>query len=118
MGQVLAFILRPKVVLVAYLCIKAVAAALHGLSAGTTEAWGIGILMLLTYSVIAWFAAQRMVISIWAITILMLYDAAGAVLGGLHQFSTAPAAALIGFVVGVYMVMGALVVFQSRRTRA
>ncbi|BCS88838.1 hypothetical protein [Pseudodesulfovibrio sediminis] len=114
MRPLLGFLFKREVVLVAFLLIKGVAAMLNGLQNNTTEAWGMGILMLLTYSVIVWFAYKRQRISIWAISILMIYDAAGAVIGGWQHFNTAPAVGVIGLIVGLYITFGAMVIFSGR----
>lgn len=114
MRSLFGFLFKREVILVAFMLFKLVAATLNGLNLGTVDAWGMGILMLMTYSVITWFAHKRQIISIWAISIIMLYDAAGAVMGGLAQLGPAPAVGIIGFAVGLYMIFGALVIFSSR----
>ncbi|WP_319582934.1 hypothetical protein [uncultured Pseudodesulfovibrio sp.] len=115
MRALLEFLFTRKHALVGFLLLKAVAVVVNGLVQGAAEVWGIGILALIVYAVIARFALSGRVISIWAITLLMLYEAAGALLLAWSSLTGAPAVALIGLVVAVYLIVGALVVFASRR---
>lgn len=117
MGGPFAFLLRREVVLIVFLLLKLAAVITTALTVDAIEAWGIGILALLTYSVIAWFAYKRRTVSIWAITLIMLYEGSGALLTGIENFDTAPAIGGIGFIVAVYLVLGALTILSSRHTR-
>ena len=108
------FLLRREVVLAAFLLLKLAAVIATGLSMGSIETWGIGILALATYAVICWFAHQRRVISIWAATIIILYEASSALTTGIEYFKTAPAIGVISFAVAAYLILGALVIFSSR----
>lgn len=111
------FLLRREVALIAFLLLKLAAVTTAGLATDETRTWGLGILALVTYTVIAWFAWRGRVLSIWAITILMLYEASGALITGLEQFNSAPAIGVIGIVTAAYLVMGALMIFASRHAR-
>ena len=82
---------RRDVALAVFLILKLVAVLVAGFSLGTVEVWTIGVLTLAVYGIIAWFALQRRTISIWAITIIMLYEGSGALLTGFDQFGSAPA---------------------------
>ncbi|XXJ21443.1 hypothetical protein ACR42D_18265 [Desulfovibrio caledoniensis] len=115
MRALLAFLFTRKHALVGFLLLKAVAVIVNGLARGSAEAWGIGILALMVYAIIARFAQAGRAISIWAVTLLMLYEAAGALLLAWSGLTSAPAMALIGLVVALYLIVGALAVFASRR---
>ncbi|WP_272701526.1 hypothetical protein [Desulfovibrio sp. Fe33] len=117
MGALLRFLLTRKHVLIGFLLLKTLAVLVNGLAQGSTEAWGIGILALLVYGIIARFAHAGRLVSIWAITLLMLYEAAGALLLAWSSLTNAPGVALIGFAAAAYLIAGALVVFSSRRKR-
>lgn len=114
MRRLTGFLLRREVVLAVFLLLKLAAVITTGLTIGTVETWGIGILALVTYTVIAWFAHQRRVISIWAATLIILYEGSNALTTGVEYFDTAPAIGIISFTVALYLVMGALVIFSSR----
>lgn len=105
---------RREVVLVVFMILKTIAAIFSGVTVNSNEVWGIGILAVLTYGVIAWFAYRRRVISIWALSIIMLYEGAGTLLTSWTYFASSPALASLGFVVGAYLILGGLVVFSSR----
>jgi hypothetical protein len=115
MRALLEFLFTRKHVLIGFMLLKALAVVVNGLVLGTAEAWGIGILALMVYGIIARFAQAGRVLSIWAVTILMLYEAAGALLAALSGLGSAPATALIGLAAAAYLVVGALAVFASRR---
>lgn len=118
MCSIFNFLFRRETVLVAFLLFKVAATVFHGVTMNTTEAWGIGIMALMTYSVIALFAWKRHAISIWAISIIILYDAAGSVAGAWDSLSTSPVAGVVGMALGVYLILGGLAVFSSRRESA
>ena len=115
MRALLEFLFTRKHALIGFLLLKAVAVIVNGLVRGSAEIWGIGILALIVYGIIARFAQAGRAISIWAATLLMLYEAAGALLLAWASLTNAPAVALIGLVVAAYLIVGALVVFASRR---
>ncbi|MGE4422535.1 MAG: hypothetical protein AB7D39_09575 [Pseudodesulfovibrio sp.] len=115
MRALLAFLFTRKHALIGFLVLKAVAVLVNGLVRGTAEVWGIGILALIVYAIIARFAQAGRVLSIWAITLLMLYEAAGALLLAWSGLTDAPGMALIGLAVAAYLIVGALAVFASRR---
>ena len=115
MRALILFLLQRRTVLLLFPVIKAVAAVVNGLTVNTIETWGIGILAVLTYSIISWFAYQGRLISVWAITVLMLFEASGLVLSSLAAFNETPVPALLGLVLSVYLILGGLVVFASRR---
>jgi hypothetical protein len=115
MRALLEFLFTRKHALVGFLLLKTIAVAVNGLVRGTAEVWGLGILALLVYAIIARFAQAGRALSIWAITLLMLYEAAGALLLAWSSLTSAPGAALIGLVVAAYLIVGALAVFASRR---
>jgi len=114
MRKLIGLLFRREVVLVAFMILKAIAAVFTGLTVNSNEAWGIGILAVLTYGIIAWFAYKRRVISIWALSVIMLYEGAGTLLTSWTYFASSPALASLGFVVGGYLILGGLVVFSSR----
>jgi len=111
------FLFRRETVLVAFLVLKALTVTVNGVMLGSTEAWGIGILALLTYGTIVWFASKRQVISIWAISIIMLYEGSGILLAGLEKLASAPGLGVLGLGVAAYLVVGALVIFSGRHER-
>ncbi|MBG0790512.1 MAG: hypothetical protein H0S80_08470 [Desulfovibrionaceae bacterium] len=111
------FLLRRDVVLAAFLLLKLAAVVIAGLTLGTAQAWAIGVLALAVYGVIAWFARSGRLISIWAITIIILYEASGALLTGVAQFKQAPGIGLLGIAVAAYLLLGALSVFSGRHAR-
>jgi hypothetical protein len=115
MRALLEFLFTRKHALIGFLLLKTVAVVVNGLVQGSAEVWGIGILALAVYATIARFAQAGRVLSIWAVTLLMLYEAAGALLLAWSSLTSAPAMALIGLVVALYLIVGALVVFASRR---
>lgn len=115
MSALLRFLFTPGHALAGFLLLKAAAVAAHGLTQGTVEAWGIGILALIVYGIIAGFARAGRVVSIWAATVLMLYEGAGALLLGWSGLTGAPVVAVVGFVAAAYLIVGALAVFASRR---
>lgn len=115
MRALLQFLLRRETVLIAFLLIKAVTATANGLALNSGEAWGIGLLALATYSVIAWFACKGRLVSIWAISLIMLFEGSGLLLRSLADFPEAPVPALIGMAVTAYLFLGTLIVFSSRR---
>lgn len=115
MNALLRFLFSPGHALIGFLLLKTAAVLAHGLAQGSTEAWGTGILALLVYGIIAGFARAGRVISIWAVTVLMLYEGAGALLLGWSGLQGAPGVAVIGFVAAAYLIAGALAVFSSRR---
>ncbi|WP_319541587.1 hypothetical protein [uncultured Pseudodesulfovibrio sp.] len=114
MRRVFDIVFRRDIVIVVFMILKAIAAIFTGLTVGSNEVWGIGILAVLTYGVIAWFAYKRRVISIWALSVIMLYEGAGTLLMSWTYFGSSPALASLGFVVGGYLILGGLVVFASR----
>lgn len=109
------FLMRREVVLAAFLLLKLAAVIMAGATLGGVEAWTVGVLSLTVYAVIAWFAWQRRAVSVWAMTVIMLYEGSGALITGIEYFNAAPALGVIGVVVAVYLVLGALAVFSSRR---
>lgn len=111
------FLFRRETVLAAFLVLKALTVVVNGVMLGSNEAWGIGVLALMTYGAIVWFAYKRQVISIWAISIIMLYEGSGILLAGLERLDSAPALGVLGLGIAAYMVVGALVVFSSRHER-
>ena len=115
MRALLNLLLQRRTVLLFFPAFKAVAAVVNGLAANTAEAWGIGILAVLVYSAISWFAWRGRIISIWAITVLMLFEASGLLLGSLAAFGEAPVRAVIGVLLTLYLILGGLIVFSSRR---
>lgn len=115
MGALLRFLFTRKRALAGFLLLKTAAVLVNGLARGTAEAWGMGILALAVYAVIARFAQAGRVVSIWAITVLMLYEGAGALLLAWSSLPGAPAVALTGLLVAAYLVTGALTVLASRR---
>ena len=117
MRRVFDLIFRREVVLIIFLCLKALAAVFTGVTVNSNEAWGIGILALMTYAVIAWFAYKRRVVSIWAISVIMLYEGVGTMLTSWTNFSAGPAIASLGLLVGTYLILGGLAVFSSRHAR-
>ncbi|BDQ34074.1 hypothetical protein [Pseudodesulfovibrio portus] len=114
MRGVTGFLMRRGVVLSAFLLLKLAAVITAGTTLGSVEGWTIGILSLAVYATIAWFAHRNRVISIWAITVIMLYEGSGALITGIQYFNAAPAIGIMGVTVAVYLVLGALVVFSSR----
>jgi hypothetical protein len=115
MRALFAFLFTRKHALVGFLLLKAVAVIVNGLVQGSAEVWGIGILALMVYAIIARFAQAGRTLSIWAVTLLMLYEAAGALLLAWSGLTNAPGLALIGLAVAAYLIVGALAVFASRR---
>ncbi|EGB15173.1 putative monovalent cation/H+ antiporter subunit A [Pseudodesulfovibrio mercurii] len=115
MTALLRFLFTRGHALAGFLLLKAVAVVVNGLAQGTAEVWGLGILTLVVYGIIARFAQAGRVISIWAITVLMLYEAAGGLLLAWSSLTQAPGVAAIGFAVAAYLVVGALAVLSSRR---
>ena len=115
MRALLQFLFTRKHALIGFLLLKAVAVIVNGVLQGTAEVWGIGILALLVYAIIARFAQAGRTISIWAATVLMLYEAAGALLLAWGSLPSAPGTALIGLIVAAYLIIGALAVLGSRR---
>ncbi|NDV18245.1 hypothetical protein GO013_02275 [Pseudodesulfovibrio sp. JC047] len=116
MRALVALLFRRQVVLVVFMVLKIIASIFSGVTVNSNEAWGIGLLAVLTYGVIAWLAYKRLVISIWAISIIMLYEGAGTLLTSWAYITSSPALALLGLAVGAYLIFGGLVVFSSRRT--
>ena len=110
------FLFRRDVALAAFLLLKLAAVVVSGLAMGDTRTWAVGCMALAVYGIIAWFAWQRRTLSIWAITIIMLYEGSGALLTGLARFDAAPAVGVLGIAVAAYLILGALSVFSSRRT--
>jgi hypothetical protein len=115
MGALLRFLFTRKHALAGFLLLKTAAVLVNGLVRGTAEAWGMGILALAVYAIIARFAQAGRIVSIWAITVLMLYEGAGALLLAWSSLPGAPVAAVIGLLVAAYLVTGALTVLASRR---
>lgn len=115
MRGLLEFLFRRGSVLVGFLLLKAAAVLVNGLASDSGAVWGLGILALLVYAVIAWFAHTGRLVSIWAITVLMLYEGAGALLLAWSSLGSAPGIAAIGLCAALYLILGALVVFSSRR---
>ncbi|WP_316899248.1 hypothetical protein [Pseudodesulfovibrio indicus] len=115
MRALLEFLFKRRNVLLGFLLIKAIAAVASGLLAGTAEVWAIGVLAVGVYAVIARFAYSGRIISIWAITVLMLYEGAGALLLAWSSLTSAPGVAVIALAVALYLILGALAVFSSRR---
>jgi len=115
MRALFAFLFTRKHALIGFLLLKTIAVVVNGLVRGSAEVWGISILALAVYAIIARFAQAGRVLSIWAITLLMLYEAAGALLLAWSSLASAPGTALIGLVVALYLIVGALAVFASRR---
>lgn len=108
------FLLRREVVLATFLLLKLAAVIMAGTTLGSVEAWTFGVLSLAVYAIIAWFAYRGRVISVWAMTIIMLYEGSGALITGIEYFDAAPALGITGITVAVYLVLGALSVFSSR----
>ena len=117
MRGLLEILLRRKTVLIVFLVLKCLTATVNGLTLDSGEAWGLGILAVATYAVIAWFANQGRLVSIWAISIIMLFEGSGLLLFCLHTFSSAPLLTLVGLVVTGYLFLGALIVFSSRHNQ-
>ncbi|MCJ2165553.1 MULTISPECIES: hypothetical protein [unclassified Pseudodesulfovibrio] len=117
MRTLIEFLLRRETVLVGFLIIKTVTAVLKGLALNTGETWGMGILAVATYAIIAWFAHKGRVISIWAISIIMLYEGTGLLLVSLGAFPAALSVALIGLAATAYIFIGTLITFSSRHVR-
>ncbi len=121
MGSVkshLGFLRRREVILVIFLLAKTAQSVIVGLAVNTNEVWGFGILALLVYLVLAWFTYQRQIISIWAISVLMLYEASGPFINTLKDLAAAPmdnmGMGMATLIVSGYILYGALVIFQSR----
>lgn len=115
MRALLEFLFNRRNALIGFLLVKAAAALVNGLLSDSAEVWGIGVLAVAVYAVIAWFAHSGRVISIWAISILMLYEGAGALLLAWANLTLAPGVALVALAVALYLILGALTVFSSRR---
>ena len=121
MGSVkshLGFLRRREVILVIFLLAKTAQSVIVGLAVNTNEVWGFGIIALLVYLVLAWFTYQRQIISIWAISVLMLYEASGPFINTLKDIAAAPmdnmGMSMATLIVSGYILYGALVIFQSR----
>ena len=112
------FLRRREVILVIFLLAKTAQSVIVGLAVNTNEVWGFGILALLVYLVLAWFTYQRQIISIWAISVLMLYEASGPFINTLKDLAAAPmdnmGMGMATLIVSGYILYGALVIFQSR----
>jgi len=111
------FLFTRKHALIGFLLLKTIAVVINGMVQASAEVWAVGILALVVYGIIARFAQAGRAISIWAATLLMLYEAAGALLVAWAGLPDAPAAVLIGLAVAAYLITGALAVFASRRER-
>jgi len=108
------FLFRNEVILIFFMLVKIINAVMNGINVNSNEAWAIGILAILTYSVLAWFAYKRQAISIWAISIIMLYDAVGSTSAALNNFATTPTTSVMALIMSGYIILGALVIFSSR----
>jgi len=116
-GNLIHFLLQRDAMLMGFLVVKAATSLIKALAVGSNEAWGLGILAVVVYGIIAWFAHQGRGVSIWAITLLMLYEGAGLLLLALGAFTSSPFMALLGMAVAAYVILGALIVFPSRHAR-
>ncbi len=108
------FLLQRDAMLMGFLVVKAATSVIKGVAVNSNEVWGLGVLAVAAYAVIAWFAHQGRVVSIWAITLLMLYEGAGLLLMGVKLFPSSPLTAVLGLIVAAYVILGALIVFPSR----
>jgi hypothetical protein len=114
----LRFLLRNKTIIIVFLLAKTIDTVITGMTLNSVEAWGIGILAILIYSVLAWFSYTRQVISTWALAIVMLFEGIGPLSDSLKNLATtpvhAPVSDLLTLAISGYIVGGALIIFQSR----
>lgn len=115
MRAAVGFLLRRGPVLAVFPLLKLAAVIAEGVVVNTVDVWTFGVLAVIVYAVIAWFAWQRRIVSIWAMTLIMLYEGSGALLTGLRNLGTAPVLGAVSVAVAIYLVLGALTVFSSRR---
>lgn len=113
-----AFLRRRETILIFFLFAKTVSSVIVGRAINSNEAWGLGILALLVYLVLAWFTYKRQIISIWAISVIMLYEASGPFINTLKILAATPMdntiMSILTLIVSGYILYGALVIFQSR----
>ena len=114
----LGFLRSREVILTIFLLAKTVDSIILGIAVNSNEVWGFGIITLLVYLVLAWFTYQRQIISTWAISIIMLYEASGPFFNTLKSLAATPMddtiMTILRLIVSGYILYGALVIFQSR----
>jgi len=117
--SLLRFLLRRETILIVFLLAKTVDTIITGMTVNSNEAWGIGILAVLTYSVLAWFTYTRQTISTWVLAVVMLFEGIGPLSDSLKNLATSPMQApvsdMLTLAISGYIVGGALVIFQGRR---
>lgn len=118
MPPILQKMFKRETVLIAFLVAKAVHGLVVGLTVNTSEAWGNGILAVLVYGVISWFAHKGQGISIWAISLIMMFEGTSQFGSAWKGFDANPAVSSMVFVVATYIVLGAMVIFLNRRREA
>ncbi len=118
MGGLLRFLFTPAHALVGFLIVKALTVLTNGFVRASAEVWTVGVLALVVYGVIAWFAHKGRLVSIWAVVVLMLVEGADALVNAAGTLETYPLLSLLEFIMAVYLIIAAYVVFAARRRRS
>lgn len=117
MPLTLGTLFRPKFSLPVFLAAKAIESLVLGLMGHSNQIWALGILTILVYGTIAWFAHKHQPISVWAMSLIMLYEGIGQISTSVRLLQTAPFLNLPILCVAIYVVIGGMVLFGTRHQR-